>query len=140
MGLDNDTMSIWGVDPLWHENGRIISWNTFWGNPTSFYDTSTLLPMGLYLKADITGRDPSKWSVEGWYYDGVFYESTKAFRKAFFSPGFEKFGPNLDGSWARTDQQGEIMPYDELDPPLPVAPQGARYGVDIEEKYVEWSK
>ncbi|KAL1876689.1 hypothetical protein Plec18167_005097 [Paecilomyces lecythidis] len=138
MGLDNDTMSIWGIDPLWHENGRIIYWSGFWNNPTSFYDSSTLLPLGLYVKTDITGRDPSKWSVQGWYYDGEFYPSTEAFRSAFYSPGFEKFGPNVDGSWAHTKQQGPELPYDEMAPPIPVLPQGARYGVDIEEKYVEW--
>lgn len=26
-GLDNDTGVIWGIDPLWQEDGRIISWD-----------------------------------------------------------------------------------------------------------------
>ena len=47
-GFDNDTASIWGIDPLWQEDGRVVSWDQFWGNPTSRFDVQTLLPLGLY--------------------------------------------------------------------------------------------
>lgn len=140
MGAENDTLSIWGIDPLWHENGTVILWNEFWNTASEFYDSSTLLPLGLYVKTNITGRDPAGWSVMGWYYNGIFYESTEAFREAFFSSSFEKLGPNVDGDWAHTDQQGEIMQYDEISPPMLVLPGKPRYGIDMEEKYVEWSK
>ncbi|KAL2216423.1 copper amine oxidase [Thermoascus aurantiacus ATCC 26904] len=138
MGAENDTLSIWGIDPLWHENGTVILWNEFWNTASEFYDSSTLLPLGLYVKTNITGRDPAGWSVMGWYYNGIFYESTEAFREAFFSSSFEKLGPNVDGDWAHTDQQGEIMQYDEISPPMLVLPGKPRYGIDMEEKYVEW--
>jgi primary-amine oxidase len=137
-GADNDTLTLWGIDPLWQEDGKIVSWDTFWGVPTGDFDSSTLLPMGLFVKTDITGRDPSKWSVLGVLYNDIFYESIDAFRTAFYSAGFVKLGGNVDGSWAHTDQEGPIMKGDELYPPIQVAPDGGRFGVDAENNYVEW--
>lgn len=138
LGLDNDTMDIWGIDPLWQEDGRIVRWDTFWNYPEDDFDAETLLPLGLFFKSDVTGRDPSQWSLEGWLYNGIFYETTKAFRTAYWSEGFVKNGPNVEGDWARTDQQGTVMPMDALFPPTSVAPAGNRFAVDAAEKYVEW--
>lgn len=138
LGLDNDTMDIWGIDPLWQDDGRVVRWDTFWNYPSDAFDAETLLPLGLYFKSDVTGRDPSQWRLEGWLYDGVFYDTTDAFRAAYWSEGFVKNGPNVEGDWARTDQQGTVMPMDALFPPTSVAPAGSRFAVDAAEKYVEW--
>ena len=135
---ENDTLTIWGIDPLWVEDGRVISWDQFWGVPTAVFDDSTLLPTGLYFKSDITGRDPSKWTIEGILYNDIFYESVAAFRTAYFTPGFEKLGANEDGAWARTDSEGGAPKADKLYPPVQIAPDGGRYGVDEEQQYVEW--
>ncbi|KAA8904616.1 copper amine oxidase [Sphaerosporella brunnea] len=137
-GGPNDTLSIWGIDPLWQEDGRIVSWDQFWGNPTGGFDSSTLLPLGLYIKTDITGRDPFKWAVLGLLYNDIFYESLEAFRKAFFAPGFVRLGANVDGSWAHTDREGPVMERDQLYPPIQIAPDGGRFGVDADRRYVEW--
>ncbi|KAK0648916.1 copper amine oxidase [Cercophora newfieldiana] len=138
MGLDNDTLSIWSIDPLWQDDGRITMWNTFWNLPTGEQDDVTLLPLGLYFRSDVTGRDPSQWKFEGWLYNDIFYETTEDFRAAYWSEGFVKNGPNVDGDWARTGQAGKVEPLDLLPPPVQVAPAGSRYGVDVEQKYVEW--
>lgn len=138
LGLDNDTIDIWGIDPLWQDDGRIIRWDTFWNLPTDEFDVETLLPLGLFFRSDVTGRDPSKWKLEGWLYNNVFYETTEDFRAAYFSPGFVKLGTNVEGDWARTDQSGPILPMDPSYPPTMVAPTGARYAVDAERKYVQW--
>ncbi|GAA86512.1 membrane copper amine oxidase [Aspergillus luchuensis IFO 4308] len=113
LGLDNDTIRISGIDPL-------------------------ILPLGLFFKSDVTGRDPSKWKLEGWFYNNTFYETTNAFRKAYYSPGFVKLPSNTEGDWARTDQQGPILPEDQKQPPVMVAPSGARYTFDTDQKYVTW--
>ncbi|KAI6922463.1 putative membrane copper amine oxidase, partial [Hortaea werneckii] len=42
------------------------------------------------------------------------------------------------GDWARTDQDGPVLPLDDQSPPVAVTPAGARYSVDHEEQYVEW--
>ena len=138
LGLDNDTLDIWGVDPLWQDNGRVIRWDTFWNYPTDDFDAETLLPLGLFFKSDVTGRDPSKWKLEGWLYNNIFYATTEEFRAAYWSEGFEKLGANVEGDWATTDQQGPVLPMDAYYPPTAVAPSGSRFSVDSEAKYVEW--
>ncbi len=157
LGLDNDTLDIWESTPsgkmtvalsdgtpfgtyprmtlmLRHCGflggiGETISWDA---------DSTCRLPLGLYFKSDVTGRDPSKWKLEGWLYNGIFYETTDDFRKAYESPGFVKYGANEEGDWARSDQQGPILPMDASYPPTSVAPSGSRFSVDPEAKYVEW--
>ncbi|PNS15337.1 Copper amine oxidase 1 [Sphaceloma murrayae] len=137
-GGENDTIDIWGIDPLWQDDGRIVRWDTFWNVPEDDFDAQTLLPLGLYFKSDVTGRDPAQWQFQGWLYNDVFYETTDAFRAAFYSPGFERLAPNVEGDWARTDQEGPVLQYDDQSPPVMVAPSGPRYGVDVARKYVEW--
>lgn len=137
-GLDNDTIFVWGIDPLWQDNGRIVRWDSFWNNPSDDFDAGTLLPLGLYFQSDVTGRDPSKWKFEGWLYNDIFYATTEEFRDAYWSGKVVNLGMNVEGDWARTDQQGAIMPMDLLYPPASVAPQGNRFSVDYQEKYVEW--
>lgn len=141
LGLANDTIDIWGIDPLWQDDGRVVRWDAFWNLPSDGFDAETLLPLGLYFKSDVTGRDPSQWTLEGWLYDGVYYETTEAFRSAYWGggdPAFVKNGANVEGDWARTGQHGEAMPLDTHAPPASVAPSGSRFAVDAREKYVEW--
>lgn len=101
-------------------------------------DSGTLLPLGLFFMSDITGRDPSQWKLEGWLYNGVFYETTDEFRAAVFAPGFEKIPVNVDGPQGSTDRAGDILPMDQLHPPTDVAPAGSRFSIDYEQKYVKW--
>lgn len=138
LGLANDSIYVWGVDPLWQDDGRIVRWDSFWNTVTDHFDASTLLPLGLYFKSDVTGRDPSQWKLEGWLYNDIFYETTAEFRNAYWSGQVVKLGKNVEGDWGRTDQQGPVMPMDALFPPTSVAPAGNRFSVDSQEKYVEW--
>lgn len=137
-GSDNDTLDIWGIDPLWQDDGRIVRWDTFWNLPVDDFDAETLLPLGLYFKSDVTGRDPSQWQLQGWYYNAIFYPTTAAFRNAYYAGQVQKLAPNMEGDWARTDQQGPILPLDTAYPPTTIAPAGSRYYVDAERKFVQW--
>ena len=139
-GLDNDTLDIWGIDPIRQYDGKLTRWDTFWNYPTSDFDSETLLPLGLYFKSIVTGRDPSKWSLEGWLYNDIFYPTTEAFRTAYYSGNFTKLGANVDGPWAHTDKPADlpVLPLDAASPPTAIAPAGSRYSVDHEAKYVEW--
>ena len=116
-----------------------MQWNQFWGISTSFIFDETLLPTGLQFKVNVTGRNPTGWSVLGWYYNGIFYETADDLRKAIEAPGFPIPGPNVDGPWGSTDQAGEMLPNDQLYPPISIQPDGPRFSLDIKEKYVEWS-
>ncbi|TWU71601.1 hypothetical protein ED733_003204 [Metarhizium rileyi] len=137
-GTLNDSLSLLPLMPPWRENNRLTLWYGFMNSPKSIFDSETLLPLGLYLGVDVTGRDPSKWSVVGWYYNGQFYSTTDAFRAAATSSDFTNLGANSDGMWAHTDKQGKSMKFDHQPPPMAVMPGSSRFSVDAEENYVEW--
>ncbi|KAL7796312.1 amine oxidase catalytic domain-containing protein [Trichoderma afarasin] len=134
----NDTLSLLPHYPPSKENGRLIVWSSFISNPTSLFNSETILPLGLYFGLDITGRDPSKWSLIGWYYNGIYYPTTSAFRTAAMSNNFTVLGANFDGPWARLDKQGTAMTYDHYPPPTAVMPGSNRFSIDTKENYVEW--
>ncbi|GAA6007466.1 hypothetical protein JCM11491_004172 [Sporobolomyces phaffii] len=140
LGAKSETFAIWGIDPLWRENDRVISWRGFFQIPTTIYDGNTLLPQGLYLKLDITGRDPSEWRHDGWLHNNIYYPSSEAFRNAFENGKIEMTTRN-DGasqSWIGTDRDDPELPYDERPPPQQIAPGGQRFAVDDDAQYVEW--
>ncbi len=55
LGLDNDTLDIWGIDPLWQDDGRIIRWDTFWNLPTDDFDAETLWVSRGHRRDDFLG-------------------------------------------------------------------------------------
>ncbi|KAL6693525.1 putative membrane copper amine oxidase [Trichoderma pleuroticola] len=105
-GTLNDTLGLLPQCPPSKENGRLMVWSSFTSNPTSLFNSETILPLGLYFGLDITGRDPSKWSLIGWYYNGIYYPTTDAFQTAAMSSNFTVLRANSDGPWARLDKQG----------------------------------
>ncbi|KAL7413894.1 copper amine oxidase [Mrakia frigida] len=144
--LDEDsTLDLWGIDPLWRETDdegqeQIVAWAGFWRYPdgnASIFDGETLLPQGLYVKWSKTGRDSSKWKLLGWLYNDQFYSTTADFRAAWEN-GIEKIPINYSGDWVGTDRVGDLFPEDDKSPPVTVQPDGQRFGVDVENKYVEW--
>lgn len=142
-----ETFAIWGIDPLWHEQGKVINWVQFWrvspevelpSGGIFAFDDGTLLPQGLYLGFDVTGRDTSKWSCIGVYYAGIYYSTVEAFKTAYAKPGFVKLSPVLYGAWSATDKVGDSLPYETLPPPQQIQPAGQRFEVDWKQKYVKW--
>ena len=126
-------------------------WVTFWRIPETIFDGETLLPQGIFFEANVTGRDPSNWAVNGWLYADKYYNSTAAFRAAWEAGELPKLEANTEGSWIGTDYMGpdtkvgagSTMWASEKAPPLSVPvgdADGLRYKVDVEEKYVEWSE
>ena len=126
------------IDPLWQDDGRVKRWDSFIRVGDDIFDVGTLLPQGLYFKSDITGRDPTKWKLEGWLYNDNWYDSTEAFQKAYWSPGFERIRGAVDGPWTQTDRQGDPLPLDTTPPPVSSASAPPRFSVDVNNKYVEW--
>lgn len=115
-------------------------WQGFNAPVTSIYDPISLLPLGLYMRTDITGRDPSKWKVTGWVYNNVFYPTLDDFRKVINQPNFKSLGMNVDEPWAHTKTHGDAMPLDIDPPPAPVRAGKERFSVDEQESYVTWSE
>ncbi|EMD62215.1 hypothetical protein COCSADRAFT_183317 [Bipolaris sorokiniana ND90Pr] len=124
--------------PITASEGKVIMWQGFNAPVTSIYDTISLLPLGLYMRTDITGRDPSKWKVTGWVYNNEFYPTLDDFRKVINEPNFKPLGMNVDEPWAHTRTLGDSLPFDNLPPPAPVQVGKERFTVDEEENYVTW--
>lgn len=139
LGAPNDTLAVARSSPLTFEDDKVFQWNQFYNINTTPCLDEYLLLSGLMFKSDITGRDPSKWSVVAWQYNGIFYESEAAFRQALNSSSFVRPGLNTDGAWACTDYNGDSIPHDELNPPVPVQADVPRFAVDEQEGYIEWS-
>ncbi|KAJ0109324.1 amine oxidase catalytic domain-containing protein [Diaporthe amygdali] len=136
--MDVNNFSLATVSPSRVENGLVIAWQGFTGSSTGSFDTGTLLPQGLYVRTDRTGRDSSKWKITGWLYNNVFYNSIEEFKTALTKPGFEKLGMVVDGSWAQLDKVGDSLPFDELPPPMSIQPGPKRFSVDTKENFVSW--
>ncbi|KAK0654082.1 Membrane primary amine oxidase [Lasiodiplodia hormozganensis] len=134
----NGSLTTSRIEPLWRENGDVIAWYQYWRSPTLEFDDGTLLPQGLYFKLNITGRDPKGWSTLGWYYDGIFFNSTEAFQNSWKSGKVAPVPYETDGTWGTTDRRGEDLPLDQYNPPMAIKPDNPRYGVDVEQQYVEW--
>lgn len=134
-------MTISTSDPLEiGDDGSVTAWNQFFRAPNNIFGTGSLLQLGLHFRTNTAGRDPSKWAVTGWFYGGIFYETTEDFRNAYYAPGFQKLGYDVEGDLYWTDPTGPKPPLDPVAPPQQVAPAGARYSVDESQKYVEWSR
>lgn len=137
---DVNSFTLATVSPTQVDNGQATTWQGFTGRSTGSFDTGTLLPQGLYVRSDRTGRDPSKWKITGWLYNNVFYNNIEDFKAAMAKPGFEKLGMVVDGPWAQLERVGDALPFDELPPPVSVQPGPKRFSVDTNEKFVSWSR
>ncbi|CAL3970449.1 unnamed protein product [Diplocarpon coronariae] len=47
LGLDNDSLTVFGVDPLWQDDS-ITRWDQFWNNPATDQETQALLPLAIF--------------------------------------------------------------------------------------------
>ncbi|KAH7408662.1 copper amine oxidase [Phaeosphaeria sp. MPI-PUGE-AT-0046c] len=125
--------------PFWNEDGRIISWASFFSNPdSSLVSSPTLLALGVAAKLDLTGRNWEDWKITGWYSRGEFYNDTELFRQAILAPDFKKPSPNVNGDWTSTDQKGGPLPLDDLQPPQVESKVNQRFKLDLKEDYVSW--
>lgn len=78
------------------------------------------------------------WRLVGWLYGGKYYPGTAAFLAAFNSSSFKTYTRNegVDGSWAMTDKKGADLPLDSRAPPMQILPEGKRWKVDADAKFV----
>lgn len=120
------------------DDGTQSVWATLLGPPTSGFDSLSILPLGVFVRLDVTSRDWKEWHIAGWFYHMKMYDSTDAFRDAIFSPGFEKPPPNVDGTWTSTDKRGHPLPMDELPPPIPASEGKKRFTIDEKEGFASW--
>jgi primary-amine oxidase len=124
------------VDQPFVEHGHNLRWILF----SQVSEAPTLLPQGLYFKADTTGRDPAHWKVVQWLYNDIVYATADDLREAIKSPSFVKLPGNIDGNWTRIEpEQGDCdHDYSHEAPPSFVQTGKSRILVDKEEGFVAW--
>ncbi|KAF9035222.1 hypothetical protein BJ165DRAFT_1533722 [Panaeolus papilionaceus] len=83
MNTTRANSSLVSIYPLREEDDRIIEWAQYRLAPNNvgIHSVSTLVPQGLYLKIDITGRAPAGRKLLGIYYGCIFYESFEESRE-----------------------------------------------------------
>lgn len=89
---------------------------------------------------DITSRDPENWSLHEWLYNGIMYKNVEELRAAMKEPGFERIPLNLDGDWTNLEDYSPGTIGREHPGPVMVLASPPRYGVDIQQKFVSWSR
>lgn len=120
-------------NPVQVEEERSVRWFGF----SKIADSWSLLPQALYLKADLTGRDPEKWAILQVFYNGELYKDFDDFRVAWKSPGFEKLPINTNGNWTKL-QLGPRNDENRRDAPFLLQSGKPRVFVDRNESFVSW--
>ncbi|KAK8207911.1 hypothetical protein M8818_004164 [Zalaria obscura] len=123
--------------PVWIEDGTIIHWMQLY-RPGIKSNARSILPQGLYVKLNTSSTNSGEWKTLEWYYNGIFYETTDDLRAAIKQPDFELLPMNLDGPWTDMEDFEASPPGRELPPPVMVQPQGARYRLDKDARFVSW--
>lgn len=123
--------------PATWTDGTVSAWATV-HSPGYRFDSWSLLAQGLYCRFDITGRNSSEWKIYEWFYNGVLYASTEAFRTAWKNGDVKKLPPNRDGKWTEAQPDEKGIPGREKNTPIMIQPDGPRYKIDKEENFVSW--
>lgn len=140
-GLENSTMEIWATDPLIYdkETNSLFSWGTvFLDNE---WGAGDILPTGLFIKTNITGRDIADFSVVQWVYNNIAYNSTEELYEAWKSEDFVKL-PQVptEQEWTNPGREEglETRYLDEKTAPIVVEPQGRRWQYSEDDRYFTW--
>lgn len=56
-----DSLDYWGIDPLWMEGSRVVTWWGSWAVPSNVFDGETLLPQGVYFKVSRDQKFSLRW-------------------------------------------------------------------------------
>ena len=135
---DPDGLELGFRDPWIDSEGRNVRWCTF-QRAGQRSQSRTLLPQGLYVKLDTTGRDSKRWKVLHWFYNNVLYNSTSAFRAAWETPGFVVTPPNLDGEWTTIESSKDHeKQYQGIAASIRDQSFVRNYDLDKEQRFVSW--
>ncbi|KAH8594285.1 copper amine oxidase [Bisporella sp. PMI_857] len=119
------------------EDHKLMLWLQFYRDDP-YSEAATLLPQGLYVKVEISTKDTNNWKPSTCYYNRVVYDSVNELRKAMGKIHFEKTEINRPGDWSNTEDFDDRISSREKPPPLMIQPQGSRFLVDKEQKYVSY--
>lgn len=120
-------------------NSAISSWMTLNVFEDGYLpDSWSLTPQGLYAHLEINGFDEAQWEINGWYYDGILYNSTAAFHQEWKAGKVQKTLPNRGGHWTESEPEAQGIAGRDEPSPLTIQPYGPRAQIDEKENYVSW--
>jgi primary-amine oxidase len=100
---------------------------------------SYLQPTDLYFAWDFGGTDPSQYKLRMIVYNNVVYTSLQQLREAWESGSIEKRPfVTSDESFIRKDRVGPVRELEDRMAPTITEPEGKRYKLDEENKYIEY--
>lgn len=131
-----ETYIVASNDQVTLEDGHVMKWVAYVRKGFA----STILPQGVYFKADTTGRNPENWRVVMWLYNGVIYADIHEFRAAWSSSTFEKIPLNSEGVWTTIEPppMPDSWEYSNNSPPEFQQIGGSRIAVDRDDSFVSW--
>lgn len=135
------------------ENDNRTDMEYFPGNPGSTDGSTGILwlpwrraglasydrPSDLYVSYDFSGTDGSLYFLRMIVYNMVVYQSIAEFREAWASGNITKTPPpTMDTTFLKKDRFGPTRDLENRLAPTIVEPEGKRYKVDLENRYVEY--
>ncbi|KAJ1562398.1 hypothetical protein HK405_012622 [Cladochytrium tenue] len=139
-GNDSSTLSYETMAPLGRDGKHRYGWTVFQAPGQQ----ATASPVGLQMGFDFSGTDPSLYSLEAIWYNGQTWTCLEDFR-ASWEAGTIVRGTQVspDVTWASTSRtSNDTWGTPELDSrhsPMGVEPEGKRYQVDKDNRYVKWN-
>jgi primary-amine oxidase len=130
----NQTFEISGADQVVVEEGRSMRWMSF----SQAGEATTLLPQGLFFKADTTGPSPKNWQIVQWLYNNITYPNVTELRQAIRGSDFEYLPANLDGSWTTIEPDAAEENHFDAVPPVFYQPGPSRIEISRDDGFVSW--
>lgn len=136
-GSDDDRTNAvyFATNPYSRDGTQSIAWTAWRRDGLANYD----LMSDLYVGFDFSGTDASLYKLRMIVFNNKVYTSVEQFREAF-EAGDVKGRPHVptDDSFLRKDRKGPARELEDRMAPTMIEPDGKRYKVDEENKYIEY--
>ncbi|KAH7324802.1 copper amine oxidase [Stachybotrys elegans] len=133
---DERTNSVYFIpNPYSIDGTQSVAWSTWRRNGLADYD----LISDLYVGFDFHGTDPSLWKLRMIVYNNIVYNSIEELREAY-EAGKIEMRPHVptDDSFLRKDRKGPVRELEDRIAPAIMEPDGKRYKVDSNNRYIEY--
>lgn len=135
MADSRTTLTYFLTNPFSMDGTKALGWSSWRRRRLAPYEQQT----DLQIRWDISGTDPSLYSLNMVVYNNVVYKGAAEFRAAWVAGKIEK-RPLMpeDSSFIRKDRKGPVRDLEDRMAPVIVEPEGKRYKIDAENKYFEY--
>ncbi|PPQ65732.1 hypothetical protein CVT24_011765 [Panaeolus cyanescens] len=137
-GGEDDTITPGLTGPFSYDGSFRRLWMTWRRNTAG----SFIHPLNFYHYIDISGTDPSKWSILKIVYHDQVFSSNEEFLEAYNNGTLKRHQgqtrPLPDLSWSQRNRTGPLRDLDALPGPRSVSFSGRRFRVNKEQQHISW--